>query len=56
VSGGLSVSVNAEETLDALLESADVALYRAKADGRNRVKRVDQLKPKGSSTTALRVA
>jgi PleD family two-component response regulator len=56
VSGGLSVSVNAEETLDALLESADVALYRAKADGRNHVKRVDQLKPKGSSTTALRVA
>jgi diguanylate cyclase (GGDEF)-like protein len=42
VSGGVSVSANAEHTLEALLEYSDVALYAAKADGRNRIKRADQ--------------
>jgi diguanylate cyclase (GGDEF)-like protein len=42
VSGGVSVSVNAEHTLEALLEYSDVALYAAKADGRNRIRRADQ--------------
>ena len=42
VSGGVSVSVNAEHTLEALLEYSDVALYAAKADGRNRIGRADQ--------------
>ncbi len=37
VSGGVSVSVRAEQDLDALLEEADAALYRAKTEGRNRV-------------------
>jgi diguanylate cyclase (GGDEF)-like protein len=37
VSGGVSVSVNAEHTLDALLEYSDVALYAAKAEGRNKI-------------------
>jgi hypothetical protein len=43
-------SVNAEHTLDALLEFSDVALYTAKTEGRNRIKRADQSKPEGGST------
>ena len=34
VSGGVSMSVNAGQTLDALLEDSDVALYGAKVEGR----------------------
>jgi len=45
VSGGVSVSVNAEHTLEALLESSDAALYAAKADGRNRIKRAELIEP-----------
>jgi diguanylate cyclase (GGDEF)-like protein len=56
VSCGLSVSVNAEETLSALLEASDIALYRAKAAGRNRVENADQPKPQGGSSTLIRVA
>jgi diguanylate cyclase (GGDEF)-like protein len=37
VSGGVSVSTEGDSTLDALLEEADAALYRAKAEGRNRI-------------------
>lgn len=39
VSGGVSASGDAEATLSALLEEADEALYRAKAAGRNRIRR-----------------
>lgn len=42
VSGGVSASGNAETTLSVLLEQADEALYRAKAAGRNRIKRAGQ--------------
>jgi diguanylate cyclase (GGDEF)-like protein len=56
VSGGVSASVNAEQTLAALLECSDVALYRAKTEGRNRVKRADQHTPENSSSTVIRVA
>jgi len=42
VSGGVSVSAEGGQTLDALLEEADVALYRAKAEGRNRVVRTSE--------------
>jgi diguanylate cyclase (GGDEF)-like protein len=42
VSGGVSVSIEGDRKLDALLEEADAALYRAKADGRNRVVRADE--------------
>jgi diguanylate cyclase (GGDEF)-like protein len=56
VSGGVSVSMNAEHTLDALLEYSDVALYAAKAEGRNRIKRSDQTKPEGGSSNVFRVA
>jgi len=56
VSGGVSASVNGEQTLSALLEYSDIALYRAKAEGRNRVKRADQPRPEGGSSNVLRVA
>jgi diguanylate cyclase (GGDEF)-like protein len=56
VSCGLAASVNAEQTLSALLELSDVALYRAKSEGRNRVKRADQPKPDGGSSSIIRVA
>ena len=56
VSGGVSVSVNAEETLEALLEYSDVALYGAKAKGRNRIKRADNSKPEGLPSNVFRVA
>lgn len=56
VSGGVSVSVNAEQTLDALLEHCDAALYGAKADGRNRIKRADNATPEGRSSNVFRVA
>lgn len=56
VSCGLAASVNAEQTLSALLELSDVALYRAKTEGRNRVKRADQPKPEGGLSSVIRVA
>ncbi len=56
VSGGVSASVNGEHALSALLEYSDVALYRAKAEGRNRVMRGDQPRPKGGLSNVLRVA
>ncbi len=57
VSGGVSVSVNAEHALSTLLEYSDEALYRAKAGGRNRIKRADQPEPDGGGlSTVIRVA
>jgi two-component system, cell cycle response regulator len=56
VSGGVSVSVSAEATLEALLEYSDTALYGAKTEGRNRIKRADQPKPEGGGSNVLRVA
>jgi diguanylate cyclase (GGDEF)-like protein len=56
VSGGVSASVNGEHGLSALLEYADIALYRAKADGGNCVKRADQPRPKAGSSNVYRVA
>jgi len=56
VSGGVSVSVNAELTLEVLLEYADVALYGAKTGGRNRINRADEPKPEGGLSNVFRVA
>jgi diguanylate cyclase (GGDEF)-like protein len=56
VSGGVSMSPRSEQTLEELLEYSDTALYRAKADGRNRIKRADQSKPEGGPSTVIRVA
>jgi diguanylate cyclase (GGDEF)-like protein len=56
VSGGVSVSVKSEQMLEALLEYSDVALYVAKADGRNRIKRADQPAPARGLSNVFRVA
>jgi diguanylate cyclase (GGDEF)-like protein len=47
VSGGVSASEMAEDTLDVLLEQADGALYKAKTQGRNRIKRAARTLPEG---------
>ena len=56
VSGGVSASANGEHTLSALLEYSDAALYRAKAEGGNRVKRADQPRPEAGLSNVYRVA
>jgi diguanylate cyclase (GGDEF)-like protein len=56
VSGGVSAGVNAEQTLGDLLGYSDGALYRAKAQGRNRVNRADQPESEGGPSTVIRVA
>jgi diguanylate cyclase (GGDEF)-like protein len=56
VSGGVSVSVKAEQTLDALLEYSDVALYGAKTEGRNRIKRAEPPKPEDGLSNVFRIA
>jgi diguanylate cyclase (GGDEF)-like protein len=56
VSCGLSVSTNGEDSLGALLEKSDVALYRAKAEGRNNVRRADQSRTSGKASNVLRMA
>ncbi len=56
VSGGVSVSAKAEQTLEKLLEYSDVALYGAKTEGRNCIKRADQPKPEGGLSNVFRVA
>jgi diguanylate cyclase (GGDEF)-like protein len=55
VSCGLSMSAKAEHSLSELLRLSDLALYRAKAEGRNRIQRADQPKS-GTETSIIRVA
>ena len=56
VSGGVAMNVNAEQTLDALLEISDAALYDAKTEGRNRIKRSAQPRAEGGVSNVFRVA
>lgn len=56
VSCGVSVSCDSRETLGMLLEQSDTALYRAKGEGRNRIRRANQSPPKGDPSTVIRVA
>jgi diguanylate cyclase (GGDEF)-like protein len=56
VSGGVSVSVRSEQTLEELLEYSDSALYSAKAHGRDRIKRAEQPKLESGITNVLRIA
>jgi diguanylate cyclase (GGDEF)-like protein len=56
VSVGVSGSAQAKESLDVLLGYADTALYGAKAEGRNRVKRSEQPHPEGARSNIFRVA
>ena len=56
VSGGVSVSTNAEQTLEMLLEYSDAALYEAKTEGRNRIERAEQPTPDNGSSNVFRVA
>jgi diguanylate cyclase (GGDEF)-like protein len=56
VSGGIAVSISGEHALDVLLELSDVALYSAKAGGRNRIRRAKQPEPKGQISNVCRVA
>ncbi len=56
VSGGVAVSAMATDTLDALLEHADAALYVAKAEGRNRIHRATQDAPAATISNVFRVA
>ena len=56
VSGGVSASEAADEIFDVLLERADAALYAAKAEGRNRVKRAGNAAPSEEKSNIFRVA
>jgi len=56
VSGGVSVSTEAEQPLDALLEEADAALYQAKTEGRNRIGRAGEKPPDTAVSDVPRVA
>ena len=55
-SGGVSASGDGEHGLSALLEYSDIALYRAKAEGGNHVKRANQPRPEGGLSNVYRVA
>jgi diguanylate cyclase (GGDEF)-like protein len=55
VSGGVATGA-AHQTVETLLAAADAALYIAKVEGRNRIKRSDDPPPNGSKSTVIRVA
>jgi diguanylate cyclase (GGDEF)-like protein len=55
VSGGVATGA-AHPTVETLLAAADAALYIAKVEGRNRIKRSDDPPPDGGKSTVIRVA
>jgi diguanylate cyclase (GGDEF)-like protein len=55
VSGGVATGA-AREGVEALLAAADAALYSAKVEGRNRIRRSDDPPPDGGKSTIIRVA
>jgi PleD family two-component response regulator len=50
------MSVNVKQPLSALLKYSDVALYRAKSEGRNGVRRADQPELESGLSNVIRVA
>jgi diguanylate cyclase (GGDEF)-like protein len=55
VSGGVATCI-AHPSVETLLAAADAALYIAKVEGRNRIKRSDDPPPDGGKSTVIRVA
>ena len=56
VSGGVATSMAPRRALDTLLASADVALYDAKTEGRNRIKRSADSSSESGAPGVIRVA
>jgi diguanylate cyclase (GGDEF)-like protein len=56
VSGGVSTATSGEYGLSTLLGNSDAALYRAKADGRNCIRRANKPTQELKSSNVLRVA
>ena len=56
VSGGVATSATPHGTLDTLLALADVALYNAKIEGRNRIKRSNDPSSDSGERGVIRVA